>query len=424
MEFIYADSLDYVDPNFDFETDSSSPERERYWDDKFAHEILECAPYDGILVSRGVVGDHRFPGKYSEAQAHRFRRVGARAFLRFNGEKNRDKKIFGDCGAFSYHKMESPPYSPEEIIEFYEDGKFTHGCSIDHIIFEFNRDNSVTPSEDAQKRSRITIDFAERFIDVWRQRDSQFVPIGIVQGWSPKSMGDAAESLVKLGYDYLALGGMVPLNAPSIHLCLAAVRARIPSKVRIHLLGFAKAEQIGEFTNYGITSFDSTSPLIRAFKDSNRNYYVSNGAGSLEYFSAIRVPQALENAAVKRLVREGLVKQDELVRLEASALRTLRSFDRGECDLDDAINALFCYQTKLSTAKDDSAKVERSIAQLMERYRKTLAAAPWKNCPCRICRTSGIEVIIFRASNRNKRRGIHNLQSFYKLVTELERPEK
>ena len=42
MEFIYADSLDYVDPNFDFETDSSSPERERYWDDKFAHEILEC----------------------------------------------------------------------------------------------------------------------------------------------------------------------------------------------------------------------------------------------------------------------------------------------------------------------------------------------------------------------------------------------
>ena len=423
MEFIFADSLDFVDPNFDFETDSSSPDRESYWDDKYAHEILESAPYDGILVSRGIVGDHRFPGKYSEAQAHRFRRIGARAFLRFNEEKNRNKKIFGDCGAFSYHKLDSPPYSPEDIIEFYEDGQFTHGCSIDHIIFEFNRDNAVTPSKDAEERSKITIDFAERFIDVWRRRDSQFVPIGIVQGWSPKSMGDAAESLVKLGYDYLALGGMVPLNATSIHRCLTEVRARIPSKVRIHLLGFAKADQIAEFTKYGIASFDTTSPLIRAFKDSWRNYYINNAAGGLEYFSAIRVPQAVENTSVKRLVREGLVKQDELVQLEAAALRTLRSFDRCECALDDVLNAVLHYQTKLSTAKGEGPEVERRIAQLKGRYRETLAAAPWKTCPCEICRACGIEVIIFRSSNRNKRRGIHNLQSFYKLVTELERAE-
>ena len=195
------------------------------------------------------------------------------------------------------------------------------------------------------------------------------------------------------------------------------------AKVRIHLLGFAKAEQIAEFTKYGIASFDTTSPLIRAFKDSWRNYYINNGAGGLEYFSAIRVPQAVENTSVKRLVREGLVKQDELVELEAAALRTLRSFDRCECALDDVLNAVLHYQTKLSTAKGEGPEVERRIAQLMGRYRETLAAAPWKTCPCEICRACGIEVIIFRSSNRNKRRGIHNLQSFYKLVTELERAE-
>ena len=421
MDFIYADSLDYVDPNFDFESDSSSPVRERYWDDQFAHEILENAPYDGILVSRGIVGDHRFPGKYSEAQAYRFRRVGARKFLRFNGEKNSQKKIFGDCGAFSYHKKDSPPYSPDEIIEFYEDGQFTHGCSIDHIIFEFSRNDDVSPSEDALERSRITIDLAEKFIDEWRRRESQFEPIGIVQGWSPKSMGDAAESLVKLGYDYLALGGMAQLNATSIHHCLAEVRSRIPARIRIHLLGFAKAEQISEFTKYGIASFDTTSPLLRAFKDSNRNYYVNRSGGRMEYFSAIRVPQALEHPGVKRLVRSGLVKQEELVRLEALALQALRSFDRGECNLDDAIDAVFDYHTKITVADEDEFKAEQRISRLMVRYRETLLATPWKICRCQICRDCGIEVVIFRASNRNKRRGIHNLQEFYKLVTEMNR---
>ena len=33
MKFIYADSLDFVDPNYDFITDRSPNGRELYWDD-------------------------------------------------------------------------------------------------------------------------------------------------------------------------------------------------------------------------------------------------------------------------------------------------------------------------------------------------------------------------------------------------------
>src|SRR5262249_11297696 len=122
MKFIFADSLDFVDPRYDFMADRSPADRELYWDDAFPHELLGFAPYDGILVSRAIVGDHRYPGKYSESQAMRFRRVGARKFLRFDGTKYPGTSVFGDCGAFSYHKLERPPYTAEDITEFYDDG--------------------------------------------------------------------------------------------------------------------------------------------------------------------------------------------------------------------------------------------------------------------------------------------------------------
>ena len=38
MKFVFADSLDFVDPKYDFQTDSNADGREPYWDDLFPHE--------------------------------------------------------------------------------------------------------------------------------------------------------------------------------------------------------------------------------------------------------------------------------------------------------------------------------------------------------------------------------------------------
>ena len=45
-------------------------------------------------------------------------------------------------------------------------------------------------------------------------------------------------------------------------------------------------------------------------------------------------------------------------------------------------------------------------------YRDLLTNRPWQHCPCGICATAGIDVAIFRGSERNKRRGFHNLFVF------------
>src|ERR1700761_5975684 len=87
MKFIFADSLDTVDPGYNFLTDRYASSRAMHWDDQYPHELMETPPYDGVLVSRAVVGDQRSGGKYTPAQAMRFRREGARRFLRMDTPK-------------------------------------------------------------------------------------------------------------------------------------------------------------------------------------------------------------------------------------------------------------------------------------------------------------------------------------------------
>jgi hypothetical protein len=414
MKFIYADSIDQIDPGYEFLRDRNAPGRRHHRSDVYPHEFFPQPPYDGILVSRGIVGDYRHKGKYSDALAMRFRREGARKFLRLDSPTFKHMPIYGDCGAFSYKKEKLPPYSADEMVQFYADGEFTHGCSVDHIIFAFRRDakNLHGAVGDERDRFDITLANAEAFLKASRSLPG-FTPLGAVQGWSPDSMGLAAQRLEKMGYDYLAVGGMALLSASDIHLALQSIRERVKPSTRLHILGFAKAEQISEFTKYGIESFDSTSPLIRAFMDAKANYYVPNGGRGLEYYTAVRIPLATEDRSLVVAVMEGRLRQEDLTTAEQHALHALREFDRGALDIDTTVDRVMAYQrlyqrTKCKIDKDWTKAVQR----VEKSIRRTLEAAPWKACTCRVCKEAGIDVVIFRSSNRNKRRGFHNLHVY------------
>jgi hypothetical protein len=411
-----------VDPCFDFIEDRNAPNRRPYWDDVYPHEIFESPPYDGMLISKATVGDHQIKGKYTESQAMRFHRVGAREFLRLNEQKYASMPIFGDCGAFSYAQHETPPYTPEEIVEFYDSCSFTHGCSVDHIIFDFDENLAGMEggSEDAKKRFSITLDNASRFLKEHQANGSSFIPLGAVQGWSPGSIAEASRQLCAMGYDYLAVGGLVPLKAHQIHQIVQAIRDAVPTSTRIHLLGFAKADVIEQFVPYNITSFDTTSPLIRAFKDEKKNYYTLNESGEFTYFTALRVPQATENTRLQRAAKEGKINQEEMQCLEKKSLNTLRAFDRDEVSVEETLEAIISYNVFLESALDCNVANRDKLAKKLEPlYRATLQAKPWKSCPCPICKSVGVEVVIFRGSNRNRRRGMHNLFVYHNRIKQL-----
>lgn len=421
MKFLYSDTQDFVDPNYDFLKDQSPPERERYWTDVYAHELMDEAPYDGLLVSmsavRQAVGIAASKVRYSTAEEQRLLRDGARRFLRFGGPKHRDLMLMGDCGAFAYVEHPEPAYKPAEVVDFYLDADFTHGVSPDHVIFECEMDNpppSRAPRE-AVKRFEVTLENARTFLQLSRSEEVSYEPLGAVQGWSPKSMAKAARELVKMGYRYLAIGGLVPLKVDAIKQVLQSIRDEIGPDPQLHLLGFAKADHIADFMQFGIASFDSTSPLIRAFKDEKANYYVDKGDGTLDYYTAIRIPQALENARLMQGVKRGIFSAEDLVAREQRALDGLRGFDRGKGSVESTLHAVMDYHQFLVRGEEQSQVAQdRALAKTRERVERTLRDQPWKACGCAVCRTVGVEVIIFRSSNRNKRRGFHNLGVYHR----------
>ena len=423
MKFVFAENMDLVDPDYDFVKDRSSPEREPYWDDMYTHEMLGYAPYDGLLVSKGLFHDGNNGGKYSEGQEMRFKREGARKFLRFEEEKYPNTVMWGDCGAFAYANQEVPPFSVEEIIEFYADGQFTHGCSPDHIIFDFvDTEFDITfDDEEVKRRQQITLENAAEFIEKANKRiGNHFTPVGVIHGWTPKTMAEAAEKLIKMGYKYVALGGMVPLKADQIKSALNAVRSVIPKETEVHILGFAKADQVHEFIGNGLTSIDTTSPLLRAFKDSRTNYFTWTGE-NFEYFTAIRIPQVLSSNPLKKMVQSGQLELEKAVKLEKQAIKEVRAYDKGETTTKNTLEVLRDYWALINAdkAKTDPTKVNKEIQLLTSRVEPTLKKQPWKYCKCKICQQAGVEVIIFRGNNRNMRRGMHNLSVYGDRVREL-----
>lgn len=424
MKFLYSDTQDYVDPEYDFINDRNAPGRRRYWDDRYAHEMMRPTPYDGLLVAMSAV--RPAPGvasskvRYSTAEQQRLLRDGVREFLRLDGPQYKGAMVMGDCGAFAYVEQEKPSYSPMEVFEFYADAGFTHGVSPDHIIFACETDNPSREAmeEDIRFRYDLTLENAREFLRICKDEGMPFEPMGAVQGWSPQSIAQAAKQLEDMGYRYLAIGGLVPLKVDVIHQVLRALRDVIKPETNIHLLGFAKADSIQHFTGYGITSFDSTSPLIRAFMDEKANYYVPQADGSLEYYAAIRIPQAIENSRLMQGIKQGLFNAEDLVKREERTLTAMRAFDKGQETLEATIEAVMDYQQFLTLA-GDSDKHAKSLVKTRLQVERTLKAAPWKHCRCDICADIGVEVIIFRSANRNRRRGFHNLGVYHQHVQRI-----
>lgn len=221
-------------------------------------------------------------------------------------------------------------------------------------------------------------------------------PLGVAQGWSPQSYADAVVALQRIGYQRIALGGMVPLKTQEILACLAAIDQVREPTTQLHLLGISRCDDVPTFATHGVTSFDSTSPFRQAFKDDRDNYYTPTGT-----YVALRVPQVDGNPKLKARIRSGEISQAQALALERTALTRLRQYDADEIDVDPVVQALVDYSAVWDGKSDRSAQ-----------YRATLTDRPWRDCPCDLCKAIGIEVVIFRGTERNKRRGFHNLYVF------------
>lgn len=391
MKFYFPDSQDLVSPSYDFHHDEYPATRVRQRDDLYAHEVLDAPPYSGLLVSKSIVdGAVKGSGKYTGAQRARLYRLGVRRFFRLPDAVG----SLGDNGAFNYAEELVPPVTVEETLDFYEGCGFDAGVSVDHIIFGYDPMASMDDVDPAwAERRRITLRLAEEFITRVVDQGLKLQPVGAAQGWSPESYAESVRELQTMGYNRIALGGMVPLKTKDILECLHAIDKIRSPLTELHLLGITRIESMDAFSELGITSFDSTSAFRQAFMDDRNNFHTEEDS-----FIALRVPQVDGNPALKRAILAGRVSQKDAVAQERICLRVLREFDGSPRAVQVVLAELEAYASICQVKKPDLAEYER-----------TLTVAPWDTCECSLCRELGIEIAIFRGTERNKRRGFHNM---------------
>ncbi|HXR66906.1 MAG TPA: tRNA-guanine transglycosylase DpdA, partial [Ktedonobacteraceae bacterium] len=215
--------------------------------------------------------------------------------------------------------------------------------------------------------------------------------------------------LLEWGYTYVALGGLARAKTTEILEILQAIAPSLRPETDLHLFGVARDREKNEmeiFRKLGVTSFDSASYLRRAWMSATTNYFTEDGGR----YGALRIsPVYASSPRVKTIVADGIATIEQLQKLEREALLAVRDYDRGDLDL----------ETTLNTLLEIDRLEEYNYDQHKELYRKVLTDMPWKKCTCEVCRQIGVEVIIFRGNDRNRRRGFHNTYVFYKRFRKL-----
>lgn len=409
--YFFPDWDDYISKPFVHETDevngSESGTKKLY-----AHELFGNAktPYDGILVSLAQLQTGKGalsrldPDKGDDTDLRRQMKVPKRLVL------------FGDCGAFSYASENEPPFSPARAAQLYDRFGFDIGASVDHIplpeIAVRNKNGDVVREPlspaDRRKRMQLTKDNAKKFLAVCRRNQYSFVPLGVIQGLDVRSYVQCAHDYIDMGYQHVALGGLVPRQDKEIMSICYAVREAIQSRTRtrrqnvwLHLFGILRPKLQATFRLLGISSFDSASYLRKAWLRSDQNYLSPDGNG---WYSTIRVPIA-KSKRMRESAEKHDIDKDTLAAMEFRCLEALSDFDGSSKTHKEVVDSVNDYGPLLERRGEDNHFYEKHTALLTDK--------PWEKCRCPICKEIGIDVVVFRGAGRNKRRGFHNTWIFY-----------
>jgi len=407
MEFFYPDSLDVVDPDYDFQRDKNSAGRIRHRDDVFAHQLLTRPPYDGILISHSMVYGNGGKQRFRQSQRFRLLQSGAHEFFRTSQGGEASLQIMGDCGAYAYVDQADPPVTVEDVLDFYGQCRCDYVLSVDHVVPGFisrEQSDKRSPSKEWKERQQISLARARSFLQSHQEREHSSVPIGVAQGWDAESYTRAVVDLQKMGYRYVALGGLASLSTEDIAATVEETSKHLREEVRIHLLGVSREALFEKLQEWGVASFDSAMPVRQAFMDDKHNYHTAE-----KDYLAIRVPKASGSPQLQRKVKEAEVSASEVFKCERESLRALRAFAKGEVSVDEALDRVRRYET-LFNGRDQ-----------VNEYRTTLQDRPWEKCECTVCQNIGVEVVMLRGRERNKRRGFHNMRVLSEKVTAAQR---
>ncbi|QWC20740.1 queuine tRNA-ribosyltransferase tRNA-guanine transglycosylase [Halorubrum sp. 2020YC2] len=180
---------------------------------------------------------------------------------------------------------------------------------------------AVYREDDKWKRYEMTLENARKMGDLYQNGDWSFRLMAAFQGWNPTTYGEALDEVLKMGYQYVGIGGVAGSQLKQVEEIVTEVGHRITefeseheTRIDTHVFGFAKTDGFETIGRAQMSSIDSASMLRAAWTGGN-NYHLNPD----ERFDAIRVRYAKPGDALEIAVKKSMLGQE--------VLHALRAFD-------------------------------------------------------------------------------------------------
>jgi len=453
MKYFYANNFDTVSENFDFDTET--PITPKLLVNQY-NNTPEGTGMDGMLVSLAIMKDRckqamRTPGLLRK-QAHWGVDKATRG----------DYPLIIDSGAFTYVNEYVPPMTSKDVVEIYLNTEATHCLALDHIplkgltseiekqltLKKEQLDNlkhncllsSIFPGWDVEattlindlevevadlqkkyteslkenkRRWDISMQNAEDFLKYCKDNNVPFTPVATAHGWDAETYEEAGYLIKEMGYNYMAVGGLVPIasSSPKVFEAISSAAKGTGGQVPIHVFGIGSMYRFNykQMVGFGVESFDSASPMVKSISGT-ANLFWGNKAG----YMALKVPLVRDDnrGALNKLIKAGSVSMAKAKKLEQLCISNILSLDT---------------TTPVPTQKilDDLQEFaylwgEEHTKDKIVRMRKTIDDKVWTQCGCKACKQHGAHIIMFRGGQRGTARCSHNLLSLKQRLSDWE----
>jgi len=406
-----------VDPGYDYDRECSQYDnlRERVSKKICGYNFFSGALADGILVSRSLLESST--NLTNEDGRWKVKTYGKDHWniLSYAKTMGLNYTSFADPGTFSHaNKFELPAYlyETDKMIDYYQDMQYDLAGSVDWPIIEKVRVQTgpgkfkyVELDEDTKNMRRaLTIELAKDFKKCCDRRSVDFVPFGTIQGFDEKSYRTSMREILRLGYKYIAIGGLPSYSEQQVIELLPTLSAEIRRagyRPGIHLYGrFPSPRYVPFYLENYVTSFDNNSPFLAASRTAC-NYYHPEFAYNREQVPvydcfSIRIP-AERGPLLSRLKRRDNSLWSNGMEVCSRAFSLFVEVRKRPSDknIDRFLDAYDAMNQFLQEARMNKVN-ERRLAKDRETAEKALRARLWEVCPCESCAQIGAHIMLTR----------------------------
>lgn len=433
-----------VDPNYNFDEETEDKSRRKY-----GYEFCKEPLCNGLLVSKTMLEERT-----------NIKQVGSKFQLYPKGnntyfysnirrylslKKNLHYITFADPGTWSYaHKLELPDflYDTDSVFNYYNSLRFDLCGSVDWPIIDKIRINNNgkihfrdLSIKEKEHRRRLTTELAKSFMKKCsRTKRVNFVPFGTVQGYSVNTYISSLRKILKLGYKYVAIGGLPSYSEKKVLELLIDIRKCIrkygDGNIGLHLYGrFPSPNAVLPFAKAGVTSFDNNYSYIMAAKTQcnvwNPEFLFDEDIKVPNFpCYGIKIPSIRGKAIVsfKKKSEKNLV--DIIIKSANACYSSFVDFNRSQTPRNTKKFMIsykkmyLCFQkykvSNLSQTKLDS---------IFFAAENTLLHKTWKRCGCTACKKSKSHISLLRGGTRIYYTFFHNTYTqFARYLKELKKP--